>query len=220
VRDGSNEELTVCALKYFPEFISRLLLAAVLLAVTSLAIAQQGEDTSEPEPTDQRDSSDQQTDTSESVDQAAVSIEQITVTAQRTFFTLRSQIEDAKEALYSSYNDLNIDDELDVNCRSSDWTGTHIREQVCWPVFFEIAVSENSQDYMRGIAVLEPVAQLEAQYKGRFEELRANIIKVASENPEVEDALMKLGYLEATYERKRQECMEQTPFLLIFGICR
>jgi hypothetical protein len=206
--------------KHYQKAVSRLLLATVLSAASSLVIAQQDNESGDLEPTDQSVSSDQQTDTSESVNEAAVSIEQITVTGQRTFFTLRAQIEDAKEALYSSYNDLNIDDELDVNCQPSDWTGTHIKEQVCWPVFFQRAVSENSQDFLRGIAVLEPVAQLQAQYQDRFEDLRANIVKVASENPDVEDALMELGTLEAAYEQKRKECMEQTPFLFIFRVCQ
>jgi len=68
--------------------------------------------------------------------------------------------------------------------------------------------------------VLEPVAQLQAQHQDRFDELRTNIMKVARENPEVEEALMELGVLEAAYERKRKECMEQTPFLLLFRICQ
>jgi len=197
-----------------------LAIAIVLAATNNIAIAQQVENTAEQEQSAQPAAPEQQTVTDETTSERVVTIEQITVTGQRTFFSLRAQIEDAREALYSTYNDLNLNDEFDVNCKQSDWTGTHLKEQICWPAFFKQAVSDNSQDYLRGIAVLEPVAQLQSQQQGKFDELRANIIKVASENPEVEDALVELGTLEAAYERKREECMEQTPFLLIFRVCR
>ncbi len=203
-----------------PKIIPMLLLIAALSAASASAFDRQDNDADEPVRVNQLAQPDGQSAATEQVSEASVSLEQITVIGQRTFFSLRNQIEDAKEALYSSYNDLNIDDELDVNCRPSDWTGTHIKEQVCWPVFFESAVAQNSQDFMRGNAVLEPVAQLQAQHQDRFDELRTNIMKVARENPEVEEALMELGVLEAAYERKRKECMEQTPFLLLFRICQ
>lgn len=203
-----------------PKIIPVLLLIAALSAASASAFDRQDNNADEPVPVNQLAPPDGQSAATEQVSEASVSLEQITVIGQRTFFSLRNQIEDAKEALYSSYNDLNIDDELDVNCRPSDWTGTHIKEQVCWPVFFESAVAQNSQDFMRGNAVLEPVAQLQAQHQDRFDELRTNIMKVARENPEVEEALMELGVLEAAYERKRKECMEQTPFLLLFRICQ
>ena len=205
--------------KHYQEVISKSLLVAMVLVQASSAFAQQDQSTIDQEQIEQPASQEQQTASEETSSLQVVNIEQITVTGQRSFFSLRAQIEDAKEALYSTYNDLNLNDEFDVNCKQSDWTGTHIREQVCWPVFFENAVSENSQDFMRGIAVLEPVGQLQTRYQGKFEELRANIVKVASENPEVEDALLELGTLEAAYEKKREECMEQNPLLLIFRIC-
>ena len=205
--------------KHYQEVISKFLIAAALAALNGMVIAQQDESTPVQEQTELAAVPQQQPTTDEIAGEPVITIEQITVTGQQTFFSLRAQIEGAKEALYSTYNDLNLDDELDVNCRQSDWTGTHIKEQVCWPVFFENAVSENSQDYLRGIAVLEPVAQLQSQYQGKFDELRANITKVANENPEVEDALMELGALEAAYEKKREECMQQNPLLLIFRVC-
>lgn len=214
--------------RHYRIVISTFFVILVLIAPGTTAIAQQDESATVPEQASPPEQDGRETlspnpelqpASEQTSDQRTITLEQITVTGQRSFFSLRAQIEDAKEALYSSYNDLNLDDDLDVNCRQSDWTGTHIREQVCWPVFFERAVSENSQDYLRGIAILEPVSQLQSQYQSRFEDLRSNLVKVASENPEVEDALMELGTLEAAYEKKREECMEQTPFLLIFRIC-
>lgn len=197
-----------------------LSIVLMLIVSSQTALAQQesnGEvqaETAEPDATEERSAVEMM------ALKPAVTLEQITVTGQRSNYLLRAQIEDAKQALYSTYNDMNQDDDFDVNCRQSDWTGTHIRELICWPVFFERAVAENSQDFLRGNAVLEPVGQLRTQYQGRFEELQANIIKVAAENPEVEDALIELGTLEAAYDRKMAECMEQAPVLFIFRLCR
>lgn len=149
----------------------------------------------------------------------SVPIEQIIVTGQRSFFLLRAQIEDAKEALYADYNDLNIDDRFDVNCKQQAWTGTHITEQQCWPVFFEQAVADNAQDFLRGNAVPETVSRLQGQYAREFTALRENILKVARENPSVEQSLLELGKLEAAYKKKREECMQKPAFLIIFRLC-
>jgi hypothetical protein len=207
-------------LKHFREGFSQLTGAALLFLLSQTVLGQQeerGEAEAAPAPAD---AAEELRVSDDPALKPAVTLEQITVTAQRTLYRLRAQIEDARNSLYSSYNDLNQKDEFDVNCRQSDWTGTHIREQVCWPVFFERAVAENSQDFLRGNAVLEPTRQLQTQYQGKFDELRANLIQVAAENPAVEEALVELGTLEAAYERKRAECMEQTPVLLIFRVCR
>ena len=169
--------------KHYREVISSLVLPFLLTAPGSIAFAQQDEAATDQETIELLADPEQQTSTEDPASKPVISVEQITVTGQRSSYLLRAQIEDAKRSLYSSYNDMNMDDEFDVNCKRSDWTGSHIREIVCWPKFFETAVAENSQDFMRGNAVLEVTAQLRTQYQGKFDELRANIIKVASENP-------------------------------------
>ncbi|MBT8146053.1 MAG: hypothetical protein KJN90_04325, partial [Gammaproteobacteria bacterium] len=185
--------------RHYREAINTALLVITVAAPGGFVIAQQDEPVTEPEPVEQPAESAQQSAIEAMANKPVISIEQITVTGQRSSYLLRAQIEDAKKSLYSSYNDLNLDDEFDVNCRKSDWTGTHIRQLICWPAFFERAISENSQDFLRGNAVLEPVAQLQTQYQGKFDELRMNLIKVAGENSEVEEALIELGTLEAAY---------------------
>lgn len=209
--------------KHYQPVISKAAFTLTLLVAGSFAVAQQDADTSDRQLTDSPVVPELPVNTAQSVEpnaEPAVTMEQITVTGQRSFFTLRAQIEDAEKALYSTYNDLNLDDQFDVNCKQSNRTGSYISEQVCWPAFFENAVAENSQDFFLGIAVLEPVAQFKNQYQRQFSALRANILKVAIDNPEVEDALVELGKLEAAYKNKRDECMKQAPVLFIFRICR
>lgn len=146
-------------------------------------------------------------------------IEQITVIAERSFFRLRAQLKFAQEKMYSTYNDFNEDDDKDVNCKQTDFTDTHIQEQQCWPVFFEKLVAENSQAAMRGEDILLTVPQLENRHRELFDELRANMIKVANESPEVAASLAEFGLLEQTYRESREECMKKPAFLLILRRC-
>lgn len=146
-------------------------------------------------------------------------IEEITVRADRSFFLLRAQLEFAKEKLYSTYNDFNEDDEQDVNCKQTDWTSTRIQEQQCWPVFFEKLVAENTQAALRGEDILMTIRQLERRTTKEFEQLRANIERVAIENPEVAESLIELSELEQDYKRQREECMKKPAFLLILRRC-
>ena len=189
-------------LAHYKILTSTLIAMFGLLALCNAALA--AEDTAEE---------------NEPENEALITLEQIIVTGQRSLFLLRAQIESARESLYSSYNDFNVDDEFDVNCQRVTWTGTHIPEQQCWPAFFERLVAENSQDSLIGIGFLIPAGELGNLYAERFDELRVNLEKVARETPPVADAMMELGKLEQALALKREECMRKHAFLLIFRRC-
>ncbi|MFP6839000.1 MAG: hypothetical protein VB962_05380 [Pseudohongiellaceae bacterium] len=189
-------------LAHYKILTSTLIAMFGLLALCNAALA--AEDTAEE---------------NEPENEAVITLEQIIVTGQRSLFLLRAQIESARESLYSSYNDFNVDDEFDVNCQRVTWTGTHIPEQQCWPAFFERLVAENSQDSLIGIGFLIPAGELGNLYAERFDELRVNLEKVARETPPVADAMMELGKLEQALALKREECMRKPAFLLIFRRC-
>ena len=157
---------------------------------------------------------------SESKGEASPPIESILVTAQQSFFLLNSQIKYATERLYSVYSDLNEIEEFDVECRPSDWTGTHIKQQECWPKFFDDVVADNAQDWKLGFSEIIPVHQLKRIHADKFDELRANIIRVVNENPPAAEALLELGKLEQALETKKEQCKEQSAFLFILRICR
>ena len=156
-------------LAHYKILTSTLIAMFGLLALCNAALA--AEDTAEE---------------NEPENEAVITLEQIIVTGQRSLFLLRAQIESARESLYSSYNDFNVDDEFDVNCQRVTWTGTHIPEQQCWPAFFERLVAENSQDSLIGIGFLIPAGELGNLYAERFDELRVNLEKVAREIPRLQ----------------------------------
>ncbi len=177
-------------------------------------------DATPAEPTESATAEEQQEEDTE-VAGSGRPIEQITVTSEQSFFLMRSQIEAAEEALYSTYNDFNEDDDFTVVCRKTNWTHTRIQEQQCWPKFFDdILEQENSQFFLGGSFDMPiSINQLANMHSNRFEELRANIMRVAQEHPEVAEALLRKGYLEQVYEEKRAECMEKDPAFLLFRRC-
>ncbi|MDF1766422.1 MAG: hypothetical protein P1V29_08575 [Gammaproteobacteria bacterium] len=144
----------------------------------------------------------------------------LAVTSKQSFSSLRAQIDFAEVAPYGVYNDLNGSDDFDIDCRQSDWAGTHIREQMCWPQFFTELSARSVQDWRFGIDLLIPVDRMVLLYGDRMEALRADIRRVAGEHPEAAEALLEVGKLQAAVKRKRDACMAQKPVLFVFRLCR
>ena len=149
-----------------------------------------------------------------------VTIEEIVVTSQQSFSSLRAQIDVAEKLLYTVYSDLNEIDEYDIDCRKSDWAGTWITKQTCWPQFLTEMSARNVQDWRMDLDILIPVDQMVLRYGDRMEALRANIRRVAGEHPEAAEALLEVGKLQVAVKRKRDACVAQKPVLFVFRLCR
>ena len=145
-------------------------------------------------------------------------IEQITVIGKKPILTLFNQLEAAKIGLYSQYNEHNNLEKYNVECKKSDWTHTRIQEQVCWPKFATDIVARNFQDSFRGIAGVNgiSIADIETQYADEFEKLRANILKVATENPDVAAWVLEVGKIEREISEREKECLEDPAFQVLF----
>ena len=114
-------------------------------------------------------------------------IDQITVIGKKPILTLFNQLGAAKIDLYYQYNEYNNLEKYNVESKKSYWTHTRIQEQICWPKFATDLVARNFQDSFQGIAAVNgiSIADIETQYAYEFDKLRANILKVATENPDV-----------------------------------
>ena len=145
-------------------------------------------------------------------------IEQITVIGKKPFLTLFKQLEAAKIDLYSQYNEYNNVEKYNVECRKSNWTHTRIQEQICWPKFATEQVAKNFQDSFQGIAGVNGIsmANIETQYADEFNELRANILKVANENPDVAAWVLEVGKIEREIREREKECLEDPAFQVLF----
>jgi hypothetical protein len=164
--------------------------------------------------------SDSPAQTEASFQPPSVSIEEIVVVSQQTFQRLRTQLDLAEVALSAAYNDLNDLDEFDVSCKKSDWAGTHIQQQMCWPQFMTELSAQNAQDWRFDIGMLVPVDQLQFNNGDKFDDLRENIRVVALEHSDAAAALLEVGKLQVAMRRKREACMQQKPFLFVFRLCK
>ena len=145
-------------------------------------------------------------------------IEQITIIGKKPILTLFNQLEAAKIDLYSQYNKYNDIEKYNVECRKSNWTHTRIQEQICWPKFATELVAKNFQDSFQGIAGPNgiSIADIETQYADEFDELRANILKVATENSDVAAWVLEVGKIEREISEREKECLEDPAFQVLF----
>ena len=145
-------------------------------------------------------------------------IEQITVIGKEPILTLFNQLEAAKIDLYTRYNEYNNLEKYNVECKKSDWTHTRIQEQICWPKFATDLVARNFQDSFQGIAGVNgiSIADIETQYADEFEKLRANILKVATENPDVAAWVLEVGKIEREISEREKRCLEDPAFKVLF----
>ncbi len=150
-----------------------------------------------------------------------VTIEEIIVTAERSFFVLRQQLETAKEDFFAGYNAVNDIPEFNVNCKETDWTHTIIQEQLCMPVFFEREIADDAQmGLITGDFFFTPISSLAVAHKARFKELQNHILNVAIEHPDVAESLLEVGMIEAAIKAKQDACAQKPGFLGIFRLCR
>ena len=168
---------------------------------------------------------------------AQTTIEEITVTAKRSLYSLRSQIRRAERNLFSTYNEYNLEEDFDVSCRRAELYESTSRAIRCWPKFFEDAVAEDAQTVLlsslSGASILSslstgsyisysvstPVAVLRARNRHKFEMLKNNIVAVANAHPEVYESLTEIARLKTAYETKHSECMRKPAVLFVFRRC-
>ncbi len=164
---------------------------------------------------------------------APTTVEEITVTARRSLYSLRSEIRRTKRMLYLTYNEHNQVKEFQVHCRKKELYEDLLRAYRCWPQFFEDVVAADAQAVINGAGMVRavyggqsmnlqgitPIATLKARNRSRFESLKNNILVIAMEQPDVYDSLTKLAQLEQVYHSRREECLAKPPVLFVFRRC-
>ena len=130
-------------------------------------------------------------------------IEEIRVTGGRTLYSIRMEIVDEENKIFSMFNELNSDDKFDIFCDNIAPTGSHIKQRVCEPRFVTETRAQMTQDYMRGIGVLVESSALMAETALEREELEKEHLRVAAEYPEYLELLAELTNLRATLELRK-----------------
>jgi hypothetical protein len=102
------------------------------------------------------------------------SIEEITVTGQRSMFDLRMQVEDAEDAMFALFNEVNTDDQYDVICTVETRVFSHMKQRVCLPVYARDAEMDEAQNMLRGTQGVPLQAMLSystPRFNAKFQEL-------------------------------------------------
>ena len=132
-------------------------------------------------------------------------IEEIQVLGTRTLYSIRMEIVDEENKIFSMFNELNSDDRFDILCDNIAPTGSHIKQRVCEPRFVTETRAQMTQDYVRGIGMLVGSSDLEVETAMEREELEKEHLRIAVEYPEYLEMLTELTNLRDTLESRRNE---------------
>jgi len=162
-------------------------------------------------------------------------LEEITIVGERTTFALRQQIERAENNLYQLFNELNSSDQFNIKCRNRK-RRSHIPRRECEPKFLTRArqanavmamaamrsgggwgaptqhvpnyVSGNSAMFDYGLDLLQSERELKTWEGRTFEALNAEMLRLATENQQFLEALMRVGKLKSTLREERRKLFE------------
>ena len=98
-------------------------------------------------------------------------IEEIQVLGSRTLYSIRMEIVDEENKIFSMFNELNSDDDFDILCDNIAPTGSHIKQRVCEPRFVTETRARMAQDFMLGIGALNESSDLGVETKLQQDEL-------------------------------------------------
>ena len=132
-------------------------------------------------------------------------IEEIQVLGTRTLYSIRMEIVDEENKIFSMFNELNSDDRFDILCDNIAPTGSHIKQRVCEPRFVTETRAQMTQDYVRGIGMLVGSSDLEVETAIEREELEKEHLRIAVEHPEYLEMLTELTNLRDTLESRRND---------------
>jgi hypothetical protein len=155
--------------------------AAALLGLSLAALAQAQ---SEPAATESAPSA-QETD------------EEIVIRGRRTLFTLRKEVEAAREYVWQVFNDINSDDDFDISCNDSSRTGTRARKRACRPQYADRATAQAGKDLARRMQGCDPTSVnyaicLEMAMQNGSSEAQQYIARVAYMDQRLDDEFRRL----------------------------
>ena len=120
-------------------------------------------------------------------------------------YSIRMEIVDEENKIFSMFNELNSDDRFDILCDNIAPTGSHIKQRVCEPRFVTETRAQMTQDYVRGIGMLVGSSDLEVETAMEREELEKEHLRIAVEHPEYLEMLTELTNLRDTLESRRND---------------
>jgi hypothetical protein len=143
-------------------------------------------------------------------------VEEVVVKGRRTLFSLRRELQSARENVWEVFSALNSDDDFDIACTSASRTGSHVKSRACRPQYADNATRRAGQDLARRMsacgagdsACIEAAMQMatgEAQAQLAIipymdKRLDDEFQRLAAEQPELAAAILDYLAKEREYE--------------------
>ena len=141
-------------------------------------------------------------------------VEEVVVRGRRTLFSLRRDMQSARENVWEVFSAINNDDDFDIACTSAPRTGSHVKSRACRPQYADKATRQAGQEVARRMSACAPgdSACLEAAMQMATGDAQASLAiipymdkrlddefrRLATEQPELATAI--LDYLAKQHE--------------------
>jgi hypothetical protein len=143
-------------------------------------------------------------------------VEEVVVRGRRTLFSLRRELQSARENVWDVFSALNGDDDFDIACASAPRTGSHVKSRACRPQYADEATRRAGQDLARRMSACDAgdsgcmeaamqIATAEAQAHLAIlpymdKRLDDEFHRLAAEQPELAAAILEYLAKEHEYE--------------------
>ena len=137
-------------------------------------------------------------------EQPAGLMEEVFVYGDKPLIELKRELIEAEDALYDLFNDINLDDDLDVVCFREAPIGSHIKRRVCRTQGYMELMRRASQRMLSGETYVHPAAEIKHLEKRLLE----TMTETALAQPEMLEALTKATAAQKALESERDRRCE------------
>src|SRR6185436_8725438 len=143
-------------------------------------------------------------------------LEEVVVRGRRTLFSLRREMQTARENVWEVFSAINSDDDFDIACTSAPRTGSHVKSRACRPQYADKATRRAGQELARQMSQCAPgdSSCLEAAMQMATGDAQAQLAiipymdkrlddefhRLAAEQPELAAAILEYLSKEHEYE--------------------
>ena len=122
-------------------------------------------------------------------------VEEVVVRGRRTLFSLRRDMQTARENVWEVFSAINSDDDFDIACTSAPRTGSHVKSRACRPQYADKATRQAGQEVARRMSACAPgdSACLEAAMQMATGDAQASLAIIPYMDKRLDDEFQRLA---------------------------
>ena len=122
-------------------------------------------------------------------------VEEVVVRGRRTLFSLRREMQTARENVWEVFSAINSDDDFDIACTSAPRTGSHVKSRACRPQYADKATRQAGQEVARRMSACAPgdSACLEAAMQMATGDAQASLAIIPYMDKRLDDEFQRLA---------------------------